>query len=309
MCADTPSNTGETQDGLPTAQGGNREKSANDAGQKRDDSTAAADSSGSVGATSVAHQARARLTAGCQHMKQLLTGLLDSKGKVAEEIHAIRKHGKSLRGGFGLFRLGKSAALEIQAIGRLLSGPRDAVSRFNTWKKLGWVGDPNLATAIGGLLEQQTHSAARRPPPETIAWCIERVDAACGELQALPEEDLEERVARGHAKLERKAVSRCRKLDHRAEEDFHEARKALKAWTGAIGFLHEGSQKAEPILHELAEFLGDENDLATLSRWLEEHGFTKRFAPDLWRAISASRRRLQRKVIKDGARLRRPSRT
>ena len=63
----------------------------------------------------------------------------------------------------------------------------------------------------------------------------------------------------------RKAVSRCRKLDHRAEEDFHEARKALKAWTGALGFLHEGTVKVEPILHELAELLGDENDLATLS--------------------------------------------
>jgi hypothetical protein len=307
MCADTPSNAGPTQDGLPASAGNKSDETATDAGLVRDDSTAATavQSNGSGEATAGAHQTRARLAAGCRDMKQLLSGLLDSKGKVAEEIHAIRKLGKSLRGGFGLFRLGKSAALEIQAIGRLLSGPRDAVSRFNTWNKLGWSGDPALAAAIAGLLEQQTHSAARRPPPDTIAWCLARVDAACGELQALPEEDLEERVAKGHAKLERKAVSRCRKLDHRAEEDFHEARKALKAWTGAIGFLDKGSFKAEPILHELAEFLGDENDLATLSRWLEEHGFTKRFAPDLWRAISASRRSLQRKVIKDGARLRR----
>jgi hypothetical protein len=256
-----------------------------------------------------AGQTRERLAMGCEQMKQLLEGLLDSKGKVAEEIHAIRKLGKSLRGGFSLFRLGKSAAMEIQAIGRLLSGPRDAVSRFNTWNKLRWTGEPALATAIGGLLEQQTHSAARRPPPETIAWSLARVDVAAGELQALPEEDLAERIAKGLVKLERKAVSHCRKLDHRAEEDFHEARKALKAWTGALGFLHEGTVKVEPVLHELAELLGDENDLATLSLWLEEHGFTKRFAPDLWRAISASRRRLQRKVIKDGARLRRSSKT
>lgn len=255
-----------------------------------------------------AGQTRERLATSCEQIKQMLNDLLDSKGKVAEEIHAIRKLGKSLRGGFSLFRLGKSAALEIQAIGRLLSGPRDAVSRFNTWNKLGWTGDPALATVIGGLLEQQTHSAARRPPPETIAWCLGRVDSASGELQALPEEDLAERIAKGLAKLERKAVSRCSRLDHRTEEDFHEARKALKAWTGALGFLHEGTVKVEPILHELAEFLGDENDLATLSKWLEEHGFTQRFAPDLWRTISSSRRRLQRKVIKDGALLRQSSR-
>ena len=281
MCAESPSNAGQPRDGFPASSG-----------------------SGSAETVSDARQTQARLVKGCEDMKELLNGLLDSKGKIAEEIHAIRKLGKSLRGGFGLFRLGKSAALEIQAIGRLLSGPRDAVSRFNTWNKLGWSGDSALATAIGGLLEQQTHSAARRPPLETITWCLARVDAASGELQALPQEDLAERIAKGLAKLERKAISRCSKLDHRAEEDFHEARKALKAWTGAIGFLHERSLKEDPILHELAEFLGDENDLATLSLWLEEHGFTKRFAPDLWRAIYASRR-LQRKLIKDGARLRR----
>lgn len=255
-----------------------------------------------------AGQTRERLATSCEHMKQLLHGLLDSKGKVAEEIHAIRKHGKSLRGGFSLFCLGKSASLEIQAIGRLLSAPRDAVSRFQTWSKLGWSADPVIAAAIGGLLEQQTHSAARRPPPETIAWCIARVDAAAGKLQALPEDDLAERITKGLTKLERKAISRCSKLDHRTEEDFHEARKALKAWVGAISFLHEGTVKAEPILHELAEFLGDENDLATLSLWLKEHGFTEGFAPDLWQAIATSRRRLQRKVIKDGARLRQSSR-
>jgi hypothetical protein len=252
-----------------------------------------------------AGETRERLASGCEQMKQMLDGLLDSKGKVAEEIHAIRKLGKSLRGGFSLFRLGKSAALEIQAIGRLLSGPRDAVSRFNTWNKLGWTGEPALAATIGSLLEQQTHSAARRPPPETIGWTIARVDAAAEELQALDKESLEERIVKGLAKLESRAVSRCRKLDHCADEDFHEARKALKAWTGALGFLHAETLEVEPVLHELAEYLGDENDLATLSVWLDEHGFTKRFAPDLWRAISNSRRSLQRKVIKDGARLRR----
>ena len=50
--------------------------------------------------------------------------------------------------------------------------------------------------------------------------------------------------------------------------------------------------------------LGDENDLATLSIWLDEHGFTKRFAPDLWTTIKSSRKRLQGKAIKEACRLR-----
>lgn len=249
--------------------------------------------------------ARERLLAGCETMKHLLHGLLDSKGRVADEIHAIRKLGKSLRGGFALFRLDKSAAAEIQAIGRLLSAPRDAVSRFNTWQRLGWVGAPEVTTAISGLLEQSTHSAARRPPPEAITWCVARVDAACAELLAVPAASLAEQMNHGLRKLERKAIKRCHRLDHRRQEDFHKARKAVKAWLGALGFVPaaESQNPGDSLAHQLAERLGDENDLATLGEWLNEHGFTKRFAPDLWNSLAKHRRRLQRKLVKDGAKL------
>jgi len=252
---------------------------------------------------SVAQFARDRLSGGCDTMRQLLNGLLDAKGRVAEEVHAIRKLGKSLRGGFSLFRLEKSAALEIQAIGRLLSGPRDAVSRLKTWNKVGWVGDPKVSAAILGLLEQQTHSAARRPPPETIAWCLERVDAAQKELQDLPVEDLAGKIGKGLEKLERRVFKRCGRLDDRAEEHFHEARKAVKAWLGAVAFLPEGVIPVNPQFDELAESLGDENDLTTLSVWLQDHGFTEKFAPDLWKTLNASRRKLQRDLIRDVANL------
>lgn len=247
--------------------------------------------------------ARERLTSHCEALQRLLLGLLDSQGRVAEEIHAIRKMGKSLRGGLSLFRLEKSAALEIQVIGRLLSGPRDAVSRLNTWNKLGWAGEPKLGAAIFGLLDQQTHSAARRPPPETVAWCVDRVHAALEELQSLPAYDLPQRIAKGLAKLEKKTHTRCKKLTHRAEEDFHEARKAVKAWLGALVFLPQQDVTVEPILTELADWLGDENDLATLGAWLMSHGFTQRFAPDLWQALAASRDRLQSQVIEEAAHL------
>ncbi len=239
-------------------------------------------------------------------MKQLLAGLVDSKRKIAEEVHAIRKLGKSLRGGFSLFRLEKSASLEIQAIGRLLSSPRDAVSRFNTWHKLGWEADSQLVSAIGQLLEQQTHSAARRPPAETVNWCLARVDAAQAELKAAPEEDAAAELAKALRKLKRRAFKRCRKLDHRSEEDFHEARKAVKALLGAAGFLPDGAAQLDPRYQELAELLGDENDLATLSAWLKKRGFTKHFAPDLWKTLRSKRRKLQKQVMAEVPKLTAP---
>lgn len=248
--------------------------------------------------------AREHLAADCAKMKSLLAGLPHSKDGLAAEIHAIRKLGKSLRGGFTLFRLGKSSAVEIQAIGRLLSGPRDAVSRLNTWNKLGWAGDAGLATAITDLLEQQTHSAARRPPPAAVAWCVDRVDAAMAELQNLPPGHLPERIAAGLDKLEKRTLKRCRMLERgKREEDFHEARKAVKAWLGATGFFSADPPESRQILDQLGEMLGDENDLATLEAWLQGHGFTRHFAPDLWQTIRNARQRLQRKVIRHAARL------
>ena len=252
-------------------------------------------------ATAVA--ARERLLHDCEEMKRLLHGLLDSKGRVAEEIHAIRKLGKSLRGGFHLFGLGQSASPQIQAIGRLLAAPRDAVSRHHTWTKLGWVGEPTVTAVIGGLLEQLTHSAARRPPVEAVAWCAERVDAACAELLALPVDSLAERAGNGIAKLEKRMVKRCHKLKQGHDEQFHEARKAVKAWLGAVGFLPDGCPPPDSPAQRLAEWLGDENDLATLSLWLDEHGFTDRFVLELRQTIDLARRRLQRKVIRESRHL------
>ncbi|MEI6178190.1 MAG: CHAD domain-containing protein [Verrucomicrobiota bacterium] len=250
---------------------------------------------------SAAQATRDRLTDGCAAMKRLLTGLLDSKGRVAEEVHSIRKLGKSLRGGLTLFRLGKSAALEIQSIGRLLSGPRDAVSRINTWHKLAWEGDPATMAAIIGLLDIQTHSAARRPTPDVIAWCLQRVDAATNELLALPPAELADRLSKGLKRLKQRACKHCRKLDHREIEYFHETRKALKAWLGAMDYLPAETVGVDPEYVAMVELLGDENDLATLSHWLNGHGFTRRFAPNLWETLEISRRNIQRQVIESAA--------
>jgi CHAD domain len=245
--------------------------------------------------------ARQKLIENCELMVRWLTGLLDSKGRVAEEVHAIRKLGKSLRGGFALLGLGKNSAKEIQVIGRLLASPRDAVSRLSTWDKLGWADDVSAASAIHELLVQQTHSAARKPPKEAVDWCVERVAAARKNLEALPTEELSDRLSRGLKKLQKRVAKRCRSLDRRGEDDFHDARKALKAYLGALAFLPEGSGSLEKKLAELPEGLGDENDLATLSFWLEDHGFTELFVPTLWEKIEEVRHGLRKKIMHDVA--------
>jgi len=242
--------------------------------------------------------ARSQLDNGCSTMAHLLCGLLDSKGRVAEEVHAIRKLGKSLRGGFSLFQM-KDAASEIQVIGRLLSGPRNAVSRLKTWKKLDWENEKPVNKAIFGLLGQHTHSAARRPPEETIGWCQERVAEARKGLMELPVEGLEMVAQTGARRLQKKVRRRLGALDSRNEEDFHDARKALKAFMGAAGFLPERAQPLDPKLAEIADLLGDENDLATLSDWLTEHGFSEKFAPGVWKLVKKSRRSLRKQVIAD----------
>jgi len=155
--------------------------------------------------------------------------------------------------------------------------------------------------AIGGLLEQHTHSAARKPPPETIAWCIERVNSARDILRALDAESLPERMEIGIRKLGKRVIKRCRHLDKHGDEDFHDARKALKAYLGAIAFLPEGAIVPQPVMTKLTEVLGDENDLATLTVWLESHGFTEDFAPALWELLEDSRAKLRHKAMVDAA--------
>ncbi len=240
--------------------------------------------------------ARERVITGCGAMEQMLRELPDSKGRVAEQVHGIRKLGKSLRGGFILFGLGSSSAKEIQAIGRLLAAPRDAVSRLATWDGLAWKENIGAAPAIRALLVQHTHSAARKLPSEALDWCLDRVTAARSHLEKLPREDLGERVRRGLHKLERRVAKHCGKLQRRREEDFHEARKTLKAYLGAIGYLPDNVIVLEPKWLEIPELLGDENDIATLSVWLDNHGFTAHLVPTLWNRIHELREKFQTKV-------------
>ena len=90
--------------------------------------------------------------------------------------------------------------------------------------------------------------------------------------------------------MQKKVWRRLGALASHNEEDFHDARKALKAFIGVAGFLPERAEPLDPKLAEIADLLGDVNDSATLSDWLTAHGFSEKFAPGVWKLVKKSRR-------------------
>lgn len=243
-----------------------------------------------------------QLSSGCDQMEKLLHGLSAVPESFEEDVHAIRKLGKSLRGGFAALGLGKSAAREIQAISRLLSASRDAVTRAETWNGLRWTEDPAVASTIEALIHQEVLARKLSPPGAAIHWCLHRLAAAQSCLAREPKEFLEDSW-HGLHKLERQLRRRCRSLDRGSEEDFHEARKAVKAWLGAATVFPKGIVRNRRNLMALADELGEENDLATLASWLAGHGFTRAFAPGLWDTLAARRRKIQVRAAKRALRV------
>jgi len=236
-----------------------------------------------------------RLADGCRELDGLLQALATGED-IALRVHAVRKLGKSLRGGCAVFGLEKPAGRQIQAVGRLLAASRDAVSRRQTWDRLGWNDGSPAATAIVALLDNQVAATAIAPPAEAIAWCRERVAAALAAVAALDPATLDARAEKGLKKLARAVVKRCRRMPRRGEEDFHDARKALKAHLGAGRFVH-GTSGGDTPHAALAELLGDENDLATLHAWLVAHGFTRAMVPELISRIDQRREPLRARAI------------
>ena len=94
----------------------------------------------------------------------------------------------------------------------------------------------------------------------------------------LPGEGLEMVAQTGARHLQKKVWRRLGALASHNEEDFHDARKALKAFIGVAGFLPERAEPLDPKLAEIADLLGDVDVSATLSDWLTGHGFSEKFA-------------------------------
>jgi len=236
-----------------------------------------------------------RLADGCRALDDLLSQLSNGD-RVAELVHSARKLGKSLRGGCALFGLEKSAGRAIQAVGRLLAARRDVASRRKTWDRLGWNDGSTAATAIVAMLERQVAASITPPPAEAIAWCREQVAIAEDAISALDADALDACAVDELAKLERTVIKRCKRMRRHGEGDFHNARKALKAYLGAVDFAC-GEMGPVKRLAELADLLGDENDLATLRHWLIAHGFTRNRVPGLIGALDERRAEIRARVL------------
>ncbi len=231
---------------------------------------------------------RGHLLGLCNSMDACLLGLLDSKRRVAEGVHETRKVGKALRGGLALVGMPRATLGAVTAVGRMLAGQRDAVSRLKTWQRLGWEDAPqaeaDTISAVTAMLEKLAHSAGRKPPQEAVAWAVAHIATVRAALVPRSEESLLEALPQGLRRLKRRLAKRLCKLGMRRSDEpaFHEARKGLKAWLGAQILL--GQTANSDCLH-LAELLGDENDLSALEAWLKARGFSKPMAPLMWRHL------------------------
>ena len=136
---------------------------------------------------------RERLLGLCDAMETRLHGLRDSKRRVSEDVHEARKLGKSLRGGLVLVGMPAETLLAVQAVGRLLAGQRDAVSRRKTWGCLGWEDSPHAhdpaVRAVEALLGKLARAAGRRPPDETVVWAQARIGRYAGRWQGVARKD------------------------------------------------------------------------------------------------------------------------
>jgi hypothetical protein len=232
-------------------------------------------------------------------MERSLTALADPATDRPAAVRTLRKLGKSLRGGFQITRLPSDISRPIRAVGRLLSPHREAIARRNTWRKLEWNAHPATATAITSLLEQQAE--AHHPPPAALDWCRARVAEARSALDASPEKCFL-KSGPAVAKLRRRLEKRVRNLASAKNPDFHETRKQLKAYLGALGFL-ANPPPADPALERLGDLLGKENDLTTLASWLRDRGIDPQLEPELWHHLQQSLTTTRHQAVKAAAAL------
>lgn len=245
--------------------------------------------------------ARAALIAACGEMEDRLRGLVDSHGRVADEIHQLRKLGKRLRGGLAMIGEPKPCIRWISVIGRMLGGSRDAVVRAKTWHSLGV--DSTAAgaveAAIRDLLELESDASIRRPPQAVIDWSLAAVGQIKGRLESHSPEETARKACEGASLLRRRLKRRLKRTLERVEnEDFHDCRKAAKAWLGGMSIVAPslplpGKEETE----KLAGNLGDENDLEVLAAWLTSRGFSPATAKSAWKVLRKRQEKVRRRSI------------
>jgi hypothetical protein len=243
----------------------------------------------------------AQLNADCQLLKSLIADLAAGHGRVADITHAIRQHGKILRGGLILASIDKERVRDLRRIARILAAPRDAVTCLNAWRRLDAPAEDADYQVIDDLLVLQTRITARKPPASCAAWCEQRLDVLAAALSAASLNHKDERMFRKAHKLERRVHRSAKGLAKGTSDAFHDCRKRCKAWLGAARYLGLAGEETTTC-KKLAHILGDENDLATLTDWLEAHGLALDDDHPIKNRI-LSQRALLRQASRDAARM------
>lgn len=245
--------------------------------------------------------ARANLITACTEMERLLSGLTDSHGRVADEIHVVRKHGKRLRGGLVVIGEAKPCIRWIAVIGRMLGGSRDAVVRTKTWDSLGIDSTipGSVEAAISSILGLEAHAAARRPPQEVIDWSLAALAQVRNRLEARNDGETAELAEKGSHHLRKQLKKRLKRALQRVDnEDFHDCRKAAKAWLGGMSIVAPNLElPAKSEIEKLADNLGDENDLEVLAKWLNDRGFTHATTRVAWKSLLKRQEKIRRRSI------------
>jgi CHAD domain-containing protein len=245
--------------------------------------------------------ARAALIAACDEMENRLRGLLDSQGKVVDEIHQLRKLGKRVRGGLAMIGEPKPCLRWIAVIGKMLGGSRDAVVRARTWKSLGVDSTATGAveTAIRELLDLEADASIRKPPQGVIDWSLSAVGQVRARLEAHSPEEVAHQASKGAGLLRRRLKRRLKRaLDRVQNEDFHDCRKAVKAWLGGMAVVAPSLPlPAKEETEKLANSLGEENDLEVLATWLTSRGFSPATAKSAWKVLHKRQEKVRRRSI------------
>ena len=245
--------------------------------------------------------ARTALLAACDEMEDRLRGLVDSEGKVADEIHQLRKLGKRLRGALAMIGEPKPCIRWIAVIGRMLGGSRDAGVRAKTWRSLGVESTAagSVETAIRDLLDSEADASIRKPPGGVIDWSLAAVKQVKARIESQSEEEVAAKASKGSALLRRRLKRRLKKaLDRVTNEDFHDCRKAAKAWLGGLSIVAPSlAVPAKDETDKLCGNLGEENDLEVLAAWLETRGFSPATAKTPWKVLRKRQEKIRRRSI------------
>lgn len=242
--------------------------------------------------------ARVALIAACEEMDGLLNGLVDSKGRIVDEIHQVRKAGKRLRGALTIIGEPKPCVRWLAVIGKMLGESRDATVRVQVWRDLGFdqPGPNSVEAVIASVLALEADAARRCPTREVVEWARSAVTQLKNRLEARSDEEIAEDAEVGADKLYRQLRKRLKRTYQRSRDaDFQECRKVIIEWTGGMSLIAPNLElPGEDEAARLSENLGEESDLEVLAQWMTKRGFSSAIAGAAWKVLRKRQEKVRR---------------